>query len=135
MTSDLHGKKHTRTSPLKEWRPSPPPPWQRKQGSRKQTRAVHRASRQRAQEGRFQGSVAPAVAFGFVSSFLFFPSHFWELRQRASERPRPQGWTDTTGRLKCLDGTMDERMNERACLQNGTFRPENSWKFHRLLHT
>lgn len=41
---------------------------------------------------------------------LFFSLISGKFRQRASERTRPQGWTDTTGRSKCFrrnDGRTD----------------------------
>lgn len=114
MTSDLHGRKPTSTSPLKEWRPFPAP-WQRK--NRRKLCAGPPGSAHRKGGSREVSRLLWLLVL--VHLFFFFPSHFWELRQRASERPRPQGWTATTGRLKCLDGTMDERMNERAVCRTG----------------
>lgn len=106
MTSDLHGRKPTRTSPLKEW--IPPPPAQRKQGSRKQARAVHRKGGSR-EVSRLLWLLV------LVHLFIFFSLSFLGIKTK-SEWAAAAAGLDRHNREIKMSRRNDRRTNEWTSL-------------------
>lgn len=102
MTSDLHGRKPTRTSSLKVWRLFTILEETGKQKTDESCEGPPGSVHRKGGSGEVSRLLWLLVLF-----FVFFPQ-FWEIRQRAGERSRPQGWRDTTGRLKYFNGMIDE---------------------------